>query len=380
MISNKTENIYFHYASPVNSAFIFKKLGINTPTDLFYIKDNDSEYFYVPTFEYDYLKQYSHEVEIRDLSELEGFVNNYFEAIINYLKTKKRPVKIPAIFPAWLFSKMQGMGINIAIDDFYFLKTVLYKNQEEVKMIKKTARGVKACFKMLEFIFSKSKVISNKLNYNGSNLSSKSVSALIDKFLLEKNIKADFTVVASGRYSFFSHYQLKHYLRSGEPIIIDIAAHDIDNGYYVDVSRTYCIGQPNDLRMINFYRTVKNSKKILEDNARPGKLISSAYQLSVDYMAKHEVTMTRLKLKSSTNDNFICNHSLGHGVGRDLHQLPVINSNAVVNFEKNMVLAMEPGAYNSKTGGIRLEDTYLITDNGPQNLTKSKYNFIITKK
>jgi|GEM_PF-2743686 len=380
MKKNKKEDIYFHYANSIDSPFIFKKLGLNIPSDIFYLKDEKGEYFYVPTFEYDYLKKYSKFKRIRDLSELPGFEKNYFEAIINFLKIKNRPVKVPALFPAWLFLKMQVIGIDIRVEDFYFFKTVLYKNQEEIKMIKKTARGVKDCFKMIESVFNKSIIKNNKIYYQNKSLSSWSLSSLINEFLLVKNIKAEFVVVASGKYSYFSHCQIKHLLRLGEPIIIDLGACDIENGYYVDVSRTYCVGQPHDLRLINLYNTVKNAKKKLENNAQAGKLISSAYQVAVDFMTKQGVIMTRLKPEFNSDNNFICNHSLGHGVGRDLHQLPVINGNASVNFEKNMVLAMEPGGYNIKTGGIRLEDTYLITDKGAQNLTKGKYNFLIIKK
>jgi len=371
--------IYFHYASPANSSFMYKKLGLNIPTNIFYINDGEEEVFYVPFFEYDYLKKYSKNPSIKSISELAGFKKNYFDAIINFLKEKRKVIKIPALFPAWLLVKMLKNEVNVEVDNFYFLKPLLHKSIEEIKMIRKTADGVKDCIEYVENVFS-SVVCKNKfIYYKRKKLSAKLLSDMIGTFLLNRNIKSEFITVACGEFSYYPHCQINHFLQPNKPIIIDLGVRDIDNGYYVDVSRTYCIGKPENDKFINLYETIKNVKSRLEDSACPGKLIAGAYREAANLMSEQGIKMSKSNLISNDND-LICHHSLGHGVGYDLHELPIIDANAMVNFEKNMVIAIEPGAYVKDYGGIRIEDTYLITEKGAENLTFGKYNFIINKK
>lgn len=376
----KEDCVYFHYANSLSSSFMYKKLGCSVPTDIFYIADKTGEYFYVPVFEYGYLKKYSKQVGIKNINELPGFESNHFNAVIDFLKEKRKTIKVPAFFPAWLLVKMLKSGIDVKVEDFYFFQPLLHKNAEEINMIRKTANGVKDCFNDIENIFSTTTNKNNFIYYKNKKLSTKLLSGMIEAFLIERNIKCEFTIVACGKYSYYPHCQINHFLKPNKPIIVDLGAKDIDNGYYVDVSRTYCIGKPEYDKFISLYDCIKKIKLRLEKNAYPGKLIAAAYNKAASLMFEQGIKITRNNLSASGDNNFICHHSLGHGVGRDLHQLPIIDANATVNFEKNMILAIEPGAYIEGRGGVRIEDTYLITEKGAENLTNGKYKFLITQK
>ena len=65
-------------------------------------------------------------------------------------------------------------------------------------------------------------------------------------------------------------------------------------------------------------------------------------------------------------------HSLGHGVGMDIHELPVLSRNKEDIFQKGMVFTIEPGIYLENIGGVRLEVMALITDNGVKILNSIK--------
>lgn len=73
-------------------------------------------------------------------------------------------------------------------------------------------------------------------------------------------------------------------------------------------------------------------------------------------------------------------HSLGHGVGLDIHEYPFINSKSDCILKENMVVTVEPGIYIPGKFGVRIEDTVLIKKNGYENLTKSDKNFVIVDK
>ena len=70
-------------------------------------------------------------------------------------------------------------------------------------------------------------------------------------------------------------------------------------------------------------------------------------------------------------------HSLGHGVGLDIHEIPYISGKNDSTLKANMVVTDEPGIYLPGEFGIRIEDTVLITKTGCINLTKSDKNYII---
>lgn len=376
----KKECVYFHYASTINSSFMYKKLGLNIPTNIFYIGDETGEYFYVPVFEYDYLKKYSRHPGIRNINELKGFENNYFNAVTDFLKQKKKTIIVPAFFPAWLLEKMLKRGINVEVKDFYFFQPLLNKSAKEIEMIRKTAKGVRDCFDYIENVLAETTSQNNFIYYKGKKLSSKLLSNMIGLFLLSRNIKCEILIVAYGKYAYYPHCQINHFLEPKKTIIVDLGAMDTDNGYYVDVSRTYCIGKPESEKFIDLYNCVKKAKSKLKEKAFPGKLISTAYSEAVSVMSEQGIKIARNSLPFKDDTISICHHSLGHGVGRELHQLPIIDENAVVGFEKNMVLAFELGAYMKGYGGVRIEDTYLITENGVENLTRGKYNFLINQE
>ena len=77
--------------------------------------------------------------------------------------------------------------------------------------------------------------------------------------------------------------------------------------------------------------------------------------------------------------NYDVLHAFGHGVGLDIHEMPILRSNKDIILKENTILAIEPGVYFSGKFGMRIEDTYIVSKNECMNLTNSSKDYIIIK-
>ena len=87
-------------------------------------------------------------------------------------------------------------------------------------------------------------------------------------------------------------------------------------------------------------------------------------------------SMSRNYFKENGLDKFFI-HSLGHGVGLDIHESPYLSQKSEDILEENTVVTVEPGLYFEKEFGIRIEDLIIVNKTSVINLTKSSKNIII---
>lgn len=140
-------------------------------------------------------------------------------------------------------------------------------------------------------------------------------------------------------------------------------------GYCSDLTRCMCFGiiQPRLKDMQKHYNMVQSAKKTGSDNYKPGALIRQA-----DAKA-------RICLKKQGNFDKFFTHSLGHGLGIDIHEPPWVNLKEKARFKAGMVLSCEPGIYMEGKYGIRIEDDYLVAEKGPVKLGNLSDALIITE-
>jgi len=162
------------------------------------------------------------------------------------------------------------------------------------------------------------------------------------------------TIVASGERSALPHARCStREVRRGEFLLIDFGA--VVGGYCSDITRTFSIG-PASPEMLEFYRVVREANATASGAVRAGMRGRDADALARGYI-------DRLGLGE------LFGHSLGHGIGLEIHEGPRLAKTAEAPLPEGAVVTIEPGVYRPGWGGVRIEDDVLLTATGPVLLT-----------
>jgi Xaa-Pro aminopeptidase len=162
------------------------------------------------------------------------------------------------------------------------------------------------------------------------------------------------TIVAFGSRSALPHAQpTARRVANDELLLIDMGA--CLDGYMSDMTRVLFFGQPSR-RVRGMYNAVLKAQLAAIDAVRPG--VTAAH---VDRAARRILELEGL------GKEFV--HSTGHGLGLEIHEGPRLGRRDKTKLEAGMAITIEPGAYIRDFGGIRVEDTVLVTNNGCEVLT-----------
>ncbi|MFZ5975128.1 MAG: M24 family metallopeptidase [Bacillota bacterium] len=169
------------------------------------------------------------------------------------------------------------------------------------------------------------------------------------------------TIAASGPNSALPHAQPgERCLKQGDALILDFGA--VYMGYCSDFTRTLFVGTI-DKELHNVYNVVRNAQALALEGIRAGMECSGADALARDVI-----------VQAGYGARF--GHSLGHGVGMDVHEDPRLSGTASGALLPDMVITVEPGIYIPELGGVRIEDLCVVRENGVENLVHATKEII----
>ena len=145
-------------------------------------------------------------------------------------------------------------------------------------------------------------------------------------------------------------------LEKGDIVLIDMGCRH--SGYCSDLTRTYAFGTIPDAQFEEIYALVLAAQLNALQAVRPG-----AKGRDVDAAARDVIT------QGGHGDHF--RHSVGHGVGIEIHEAPRVSHDSNTELVPGMVITVEPGVYIPKVWGIRIEDLVVVTEGGCDILTTS---------
>jgi Xaa-Pro aminopeptidase len=169
------------------------------------------------------------------------------------------------------------------------------------------------------------------------------------------------TIVAAGERSALPHaHPTSRRFQENELLLIDMGA-TLD-GYSSDMTRVAYAGVPPK-RVRDMYRAVLDAQLTAVNTVRAGIPAGKVDAAARSVLKKHGLEKEFL-------------HSTGHGLGLEIHEPPRIGKKEKTKLKAGMVITIEPGAYIDGFGGIRIEDTVLVTENGCEVLTPTPKEFV----
>lgn len=224
----------------------------------------------------------------------------------------------------------------------------ILKDEDEINSIRK---AVEISDKAFEMLLPQIKV----------GMTEREVAALLEynMAILGSEHPAFETIAASGIRSSLPHgAPTDKKLSENELLTLDFGA--CINGYMSDITRTIMIGTPDD-KLVNLFNTVLDVQKRCVEAVKP------------NILAKELDLYERKLFEDAGLSEYIC-HSLGHGVGLEIHEAPTVSYRSETKLLPGMVITIEPGLYIPNLGGVRTEDTILVTENGFERLTNTPHN------
>ncbi len=239
--------------------------------------------------------------------------------------------------------------INNFVETEYIIeKQRMIKDEEELENLIKACNITDECFKYI-------------LNYIKPGMTEKQIAKEVEDYYAKNAEGVSFeTIVASGENSSKPHaVPTDRKIQEKDIITIDMGCKV--NGYCSDMTRTFFVGEPTE-----------EMKKVYDLVLENQKFVLTQYK---DGASTRQVTkMVENNFKLNGYDLI---HSLGHGVGLEIHEPPYISYRSDTSLRENMVVTDEPGIYIPGKFGIRIEDTVQITKFGCISLTNSEKNYII---
>ena len=169
-------------------------------------------------------------------------------------------------------------------------------------------------------------------------------------------------IVASGVRGAMPHGRASDKLiQSGELVTIDFGA--LKDAYHSDETVTIACGEPGG-REREIYAIVKEAHDLAILQVRPGLPCRDLDAVARDYIREH-----------GYGDYF--GHGLGHGVGLEIHEMPTLSPRSEAVLKEGMVITIEPGIYIPGFGGVRIEDTLVVTADGYRILTSADKHLLI---
>jgi Xaa-Pro aminopeptidase len=357
------------YADTVRSPEMRHEVPVAVPDPFIYAEQNGSRYAFVGSMEVPRLEEIDG-LEAVPLEEL-----NYEELIAKGMRTNEIERELvlracrrlglaeavtPRTFPLEVADYLRAGGVAVQPDGELFDGRRRAKNEAELAGIRRALDAAQAAMD----------AIRERLRSGETTCEDLRGEAL--RVFSEQGMMApDIVIVSHGAQSAVGHEPGFGPIAPGEPVVVDLFPRDPESGCYSDMTRTFCVGEPPE-QLVEYQRLCLEALERAQKAIKPGVRGSEVHRIVCELFEEHGYPTQLSKTPGEVlEEGFF--HSLGHGVGLEVHEEPGLGRTGV-ELVAGDVLAVEPGLYKPGFGGCRLEDLVLVTDDGSEVLTDYPYD------
>lgn len=309
-----------------------------------------------------------HQFGADELIKDESFDPNFFyaEMAIRILaKAGVKRVTVPSSFRVREADYLRDRGIELDIDDEAWALRRRQKTPWELEGIERAQRATDtAMLTAARMLREAEPTPAGTLRYEGEILTAEWVREAMSTDLLGQGAESEEIIIHTGDACLTGHDMGRGPICPDQSCIIDCFPRDRRTGVYTDMTRTFVPGTPSD-DLKKLHKHVRAALDIAYNSIRPGT--ADAHKKISDYFnAQGFPTSLHHTGEGPLTTGFF--HSLGHGVGLDVHERPRVGRRPE-EFREGDVIAIEPGLYLPGVGGVRLEDTVLVTEDGITHFT-----------
>ncbi|WP_162238256.1 Xaa-Pro peptidase family protein [Agromyces sp. Leaf222] len=279
---------------------------------------------------------------------------------------------VPPSFPLEVADHLRANGIVLRVDRDEFVARRRVKNPAELAGIRRAQIAAEAGVASVAAALERATIAADGgLLLDGEPLTCENLKLGIRAAFLKNGCDDAGLIVAHGEQTCIGHHAGSGQIFEGEPVTVDICPRDVESGGNSDMTRTFVKGEVND-ELAMYFRIVKESFDRTLEAIRPGLPVAELHRISCEPMieAGQPTQLTKAPGEVLIEGYF---HSLGHGIGLEVHEAPGLGQNDAVLVAGD-VIAIEPGCYRQGFGGVRLEDIVLVTETGYELITDYPYD------
>ncbi len=362
------------FADSMQAPELRHEVPVPIPDPFLYVEKDGTKHAVITSFEVDRVSQagiQAHPFEEFGWDDLIGKGPREQQQLILWEQAVEglgvKEAIVPHTFPLELADRLREKGIDVRPDRAFFDKRRRAKNEAEIAGIRKAQRGTEAAMEAARDLFRRAERSNGQLVVDGETLTSELVKAHITDVFNRHGLAADELIAAHGAQAAVGHDMGSGPIAPGEPIVLDLFPRDRESGCYADMTRTFVIGDPPD-ELVEYHRLVKEALDRSLAEIRPGTDGSEVNRMVSEHFQEHGYpTLLSKQPGEVLMDGFF--HSLGHGVGLEVHEQPRLAKSSEQTLAVANVVTVEPGVYLAGRGGVRIEDLVVVGAEGPEVLT-----------
>lgn len=354
-------------ASSTESADLVYATGFFAPDEFYYAEIDGKKYAFVSVLEFARAKaEMNPDINVVDWAAVTVRVAPEFKRNLLVAISKLYGVTkwlVPERFPLVYAMRLQEAGIEVEIERGMFFPQRMIKTAKEIEKIRAAMNATEDAQRQVrDFIADSSVNSEGYLEWHGKLLTCDFIRSEVEAEFKRKSFSAVGTIISCGPDSALPHCIGSGPIKAGSPVIADIFPRSDINGYWGDMTRTYVKGKACQ-RLRDMHAVVLKVNLEVEERLKPGIMCSDMQRFCID-------TIANAGFKTGHDaDGVPCGffHGLGHSVGLEIHEQPRFSLGNDDLLQPGHVMTVEPGVYYHDIGGVRIEDTVLITENGIEN-------------